>query len=173
MGKARDFAECADNTLLRGFREFGAIAKFQDEWLKQYLLRKKKHFIPFLFQNLASNEKIWNLNSFKFGVIIHEKCLLFTIFPLNFENVSFSCFRLILPPFSRVRAYTRLSKETPLFTRFLVQAWVPKSNSSCPPPTPSFNELFKNSANRMYDSIQWKENESFLYECVHKYIYVA
>ena len=36
-----------------------------------------------------------------------------------------------------------------------------------------FNELFKNSVNKMYDSIQWKENESFLCECDHKYIYVA
>ena len=69
----RDFAECADNTQLRGFCGFGAIAKVHDKWLKQYLLRKQIHFIPYFFQNLSSNEKIWNLNSFKFGVTIHEK----------------------------------------------------------------------------------------------------
>ena len=55
--------------------------------------------------------------------------------PIFFEkNTLFLVFGRFYHPFhvyARIRA--RLEKNTP-YTRFLVHAWVPKSNSSCPPP---------------------------------------
>ena len=65
------------------------------------------------------------------------KQALFTRFsPIFWKNTLFLVLDRFYPPFrvyARIRA--RLEK-TPLYTRFLVYAWVPKSNSSCPPPPP-------------------------------------